>query len=200
MNFHIRRINFLVNPLQMLKTAPIALLIGIFMMFFARPTAVYATLLPFRSINLRSKAFVSWVGLKGASPIIFATYPILHGIEGGEIIFNIVFFITLMSLIIQGSTLPMTAKILKVNDETPLPKKEFDVDLPETAGDLTESTLTEEMIRQMQEGSGVQLKDQNLPEGMRVLMIKRDGKFIIPTGNTELCAGDHLLIINGVAE
>ena len=105
-----------------------------------------------------------------------------------------------MSLIIQGSTLPMTAKILKVNDETPLPKKEFDVDLPETAGDLTESTITEEMIRQMQEGSGVQLKDQNLPEGMRVLMIKRDGKFIIPTGNTELCAGDHLLIINGVAE
>ena len=193
-------LGLLVNPLQMLKTAPIALLIGIFMMFFARPTAVYVTLLPFRSINLRSKAFTSWVGLKGASPIIFATYPILHGIEGGEIIFNIVFFITLMSLIIQGSTLPMTAKILKVNDETPLPKKEFDVDLPETAGDLTESTITEEMIRQMQEGSGVQLKDQNLPDGMRVLMIKRDGKFIIPSGNTELCAGDHLLIINGVAE
>ena len=169
-------------------------------MLVARPAAVFGCLLPYRNISPKSKLFVSWVGLKGATPIIFATYPILSHIEGGDIIFNIVFFITLMSLVIQGGTLPLVAKWLKLNDESAVQEKEFDVDLPEEAGDLTETTLTEEMVKDMVEAGGTALKDLSLPDGVRVLMIKRDGKFIVPTGTTELQVGDHLLIISESTE
>ena len=193
-------LGLLVNPIQMLRTAPVAILIGVFIMLVARPAAVFGCLLPYRNISPKSKLFVSWVGLKGATPIIFATYPILSHIEGGDIIFNIVFFITLMSLIIQGGTLPLVAKWLKLNDESAVQEKEFDVDLPEEAGDLTETTLTEEMVKDMVEAGGTALKDLSLPDGVRVLMIKRDGKFIVPTGTTELQVGDHLLIISESTE
>ncbi len=194
-------LGLLVNPIQMLRTAPAAILIGAFIMLVARPAAVFGCLLPYRNISPKSKLFVSWVGLKGATPIIFATYPILSHIEGGDIIFNIVFFITLMSLVIQGGTLPLVAKWLKLNDESAVQEKEFDVDLPEEAGDLTETTLTEDMVKEMTEkNGGTMLKDLSLPDGVRVLMIKRDGKFIVPTGTTELRAADHLLIISESTE
>lgn len=193
-------LGLLVNPIQMLRTAPVAILIGVFIMLVARPAAVFGCLIPYRNISPKSKLFVSWVGLKGATPIIFATYPILSHIEGGDIIFNIVFFITLMSLVIQGGTLPLVAKWLKLNDESAVQEKEFDVDLPEEAGDLTETTLTEDMVKDMVEAGGTALKDLSLPDGVRVLMIKRDGKFIVPTGTTELQVGDHLLIISESTE
>ncbi len=189
-------LGLLVNPVQMLHTAPVAILIGAFIMFIARPAAVFGCLLPYRNISRKSKLFVSWVGLKGATPIIFATYPILSNIEGGDVIFNIVFFITLMSLVIQGGTLPVVAKWLKLNDDSAVQEKEFDVDLPEEAGDLTETTVTEKMIGEMTGKGGTALKDLALPDGVRVLMIKRDGKFIVPTGMTKLQVADHLLIIS----
>ncbi len=189
-------LGLLVNPIQMLKTAPVAILIGLFMMFIARPLTVFGCLLPYRNISPKSKLFVSWVGLKGATPIIFATYPIMSHIEGGDIIFNIVFFITLVSLVIQGGTLPLAAKWLKLNDESAVKDKEFDVDLPEEAGELTESTVTQAMVDDMLANQGNMLKDLDLPGGVRVLMLKRDNKFIVPTGNTRLQAGDHLLIIS----
>ncbi len=193
-------LGLLVNPIQMLRTAPIAILIGLFMMFIARPATIFGCLIPYRNITPKSKLFISWVGLKGATPIIFATYPIMSNIEGGDVIFNIVFFITLMSLIIQGGTLPLVAKWLHLNDESAVQEKEFDVDLPEEAGELTESTVTEEMVKDMIEHQGNMLKDLDLPAGVRVLMLKRQQKFIVPTGNTKLQAGDHLLIISESTE
>lgn len=189
-------LGLLVEPVKMLKTAPIALLVGTFMMFVARPVTVFGCLIPFRKITAKSKLFISWVGLKGATPIIFATYPIISGIEGSEVIFNIVFFITLLSLILQGSTLPFVAKKLELNDENADDEKEFDVELPEEAGDLTEFTMTEDMLRV----KGKTLKDQNLPDGVRVLMIKREGKFIVPNGTLELKEGDRLLVISVSSE
>ena len=165
-------------------------------MFVARPVTVFGCLIPFRKITAKSKLFISWVGLKGATPIIFATYPIISGIEGSEVIFNIVFFITLLSLILQGSTLPFVAKKLELNDENADDEKEFDVELPEEAGDLTEFTMTEDMLRV----KGKTLKDQNLPDGVRVLMIKREGKFIVPNGTLELKEGDRLLVISVSSE
>ena len=194
-------LGLLVNPVQMLRTAPVAILIGVFIMLVARPVAVFGCLLPFRDITPKSKLFVSWVGLKGATPIIFATYPILSHIEGGDVIFNIVFFITLMSLVIQGGTLPLVAKWLKLNDESAEQEKEFDVDLPDEAGDLTETTITSDMVEGLlKNGGSTSLKDIALPEGIRILMIKRNGKFIVPSGLTQLQTGDHLLIISESTE
>ena len=109
--------------------APVSLLIGVFMILIGRPVSVFLSLAPFRKITLRSKSFVSWVGLRGAVPIIFATYPVVEGIEGGSQIFNIVFFVTLLSLLIQGTTVIRSARMLKLVDETASDDDDFGVEL-----------------------------------------------------------------------
>lgn len=184
-------LGLLVNPHEMMKVAPIALLIGLFMMFVGRPLTVFITLAPFRKVNKISKTYISWVGLKGAVPIIFATYPVIADVEGSSLIFNIVFFITLLSLVIQGSTITGAAKKMKLSLPVPEDENMFGVEVPEEAGKLMEITLTEENMKQ-----GNTLKEIKLPEGMLVMMIKRGDKFIVPNGSVELQAGDHLLIIS----
>ena len=184
-------LGLLVNPGDMLKLAPMALLIGVFMMLVARPASVFLSLLPFRKINIRSKIFISWVGLRGAVPIIFATYPVVDGIPGSDQIFNIVFFITLLSLVIQGSSIPSVASWLKLNDTAPVEDDKFGVEIPEEAGKLVEITLTQDSLLH-----GDTLKELQLPDGMLVMMIKRDGKFLVPNGRVKLKDGDRLLIIS----
>ena len=112
-------LGLLVNPHEMLTVAPVSILIGAFMIVAGRPLAVFISLAPFRGITAKSKAFVSWVGLRGAVPIIFATYPVVAGIPGASQIFNIVFFVTIVSLMVQGTTVISAAKKLQlVEDDT----------------------------------------------------------------------------------
>ena len=184
-------LGLLVNPHDMLKTAPVALLIGIFMILLARPLSVFISLSPYKKISFASKTFISWVGLRGAAPILFATYPVVAGVEGADLIFNIVFFITLLSLVVQGTSITWTAKLLKLNDDVPEEENTFGIEVPEEAGKLVEITLTEESLMH-----GNTLKELKLPEGMLVMMIKRTDKFIVPNGTVELKPGDKLLIIS----
>lgn len=184
-------LGLLVNPSEMMKLAPMALLIGVFMMLVARPASVFLSLLPFRNINIRSKIFISWVGLRGAVPIIFATYPVIDNIPGSDQIFNIVFFITLISLVIQGSSIPGVASLLKLNEPAPEEDDKFGVEIPEEAGKLVEITLSADSLLH-----GDTLKELKLPDGMLVMMIKRDDRFIVPNGRVKLRAGDRLLIIS----
>lgn len=184
-------LGLLVNPHEMLKTTPVSLLIGVFMILVARPLSVFISLAPFKSITTPSKLFTSWVGLRGAAPILFATYPVVENVEGAELIFNIVFFITLLSLVIQGSSIPASARMFKLNEEMPEEENTFGVEVPEEAGNLAEITLTEDSLMH-----GNTLKELNLPKGMLVMMIKREGRFIVPDGSVELKAGDRLLIIS----
>ena len=188
-------LGLLVNPHEMLHVAPIALLIGLFLLFVGRPLTVFICLLPFRKISFRAKLFTSWVGLKGAVPIIFATYPIVAGIPGSEQIFNIVFFITLLSLIFQGMSIPRVAKLLHLNLPEEKAPDTFGIEIPEEVGKLQDYTLTDDDLT-----SGNTLKEINLPEGARVVIIRRDSKFIIPDGSVELRSGDQLLIIYGEVE
>ena len=146
---------------------------------------------PFRKISTASKLFTSWVGLRGAAPILFATYPVVENVEGADLIFNVVFFITLLSLIIQGSSIPASARMFRLNEEMPEEENTFGVEVPEEAGKLVEITLTDESLLH-----GNTLKELKLPEGMLVMMIKRDDRFIVPNGTAELRAGDRLLIIS----
>lgn len=183
-------LGLLVNPHEMMKAAPAALLIGLFMMLVARPASVFLTLLPFRKITFASRTFISWVGLRGAVPIIFATYPVVEGIEGSDIIFNVVFFITILSLVLQGSTISYASRLLKLDMPVPESETELGFEVPEEAGKLVEMTLTEESL-----AHGRTLKELRMPEGMLVMMIKRDGKFIVPNGSRILKAGDKLLIV-----
>lgn len=105
-------LGLLVNPNELGPVALIALIIGVFMMFVGRPLTVMLCLLPFRELTRKARIFVSWVGLRGAVPIIFATYPLIEGIEHSRTIFNIVFFITILSLTIQGTTVGISAEKL----------------------------------------------------------------------------------------
>ena len=103
-------LGLLVNPHEMLDISVTALLIGVFMILIARPVSVFLCLLPFKGITNKARVFISWVGLRGAVPIIFATYPVIAQIPGSNQLFNIVFFITLLSLTIQGMTISKMAR------------------------------------------------------------------------------------------
>ncbi len=185
-------LGLLVNPHEMFSVGIIALLIGVFMILVGRPLSVFLTLIPFRNINLKSKLFVSWVGLRGAVPIIFATYPVVADIEGSHLIFNIVFFITIVSLVVQGTTISRVARMLNLS--LPLPKtgNEFGVELPEEIDShLSDMTVTPEMLERADT-----LKDMNLPKGTLVMIVKRQNEYLIPNGTLKLHAGDKLLLIS----
>ena len=185
-------LGLLINPGELIDVAVVGLLISLFMLFFGRPISVMLCLLPFRKIPLNAKHLVSWVGLRGAVPIIFATYPVIAGIEGSNVIFNIVFFITLVSLIVQGSSIPIVARFLNLS--TPLEEtgNAFGVELPdELDTDLSDLLITSEILEK-----GNTLREMNLPKGTLVMMVKRDDQFLIPDGKLELHEGDKLLLIS----
>lgn len=185
-------LGLLVNPHEMIEVAVVALLIGVFMIVIGRPLSVFLCLLPFRKITLKSRLFVSWVGLRGAVPIIFATYPVVANVEGSNMIFNIVFFITIVSLIVQGTSVSFVARLLHLS--TPLEKtgNDFGVELPkEIDTDLSDMTITMEMLNEADT-----LKDMNLPKGTLVMIVKRGDEFLIPNGTLKLHVGDKLLLIS----
>ena len=184
-------LGLLVNPHEMLDIVVIGLLIGLFMIIIARPVSVFACLLPFRNLSGRARLFVSWVGLRGAVPIIFATYPVLAHVEGSHLLFNIVFFITLLSLIVQGMTIAKVARLLHLDLPQEKEGNEFGVELPEEIDTrLQDLTLTPDML-----AGGNRLADMNIPKGTLVMLIKRGNEFLIPNGQMELHPGDKLLVM-----
>lgn len=185
-------LGLLVNPHEMLDISVTALLIGVFMILIARPVSVFLCLLPFKGITNKARVFISWVGLRGAVPIIFATYPVIAQIPGSNQLFNIVFFITLLSLTIQGMTISKMARWLKLDLPEEKEGNEFGVELPEEIDThLDDITLTEDML-----STGNRLADMNIPKGTLVMLIKRGNEFIIPNGQIELHAGDKLLVMS----
>jgi len=186
-------LGLLVDPHELIPIAGAGILIGLFMIIVSRPFSVFILLSPFRKINFKSKLFVSWVGLRGAVPIIFATYPWMSGIPQARMMFNIVFFITILSLVLQGSSIPFVARLLKLTlPSSDKPKlKEFDIDLPEDIkSSISEITVTEEMLQK-----GRKLMDITLPEQTLAVMVKRKDHFFVPRGNTKLETGDTVLLI-----
>lgn len=183
-------LGLLVNPKEMLNVLLVAISIGIFMMFIARPIAVFLCLQPFR-MPFKAKLFLSWVGLRGAVPIIFATYPVIAGIEDADFLFNVVFVITLLSLALQGTTITTAARWLGLATDEYKTGNDFGIELPdELESKLSELKLTEESL-----ASGNQLKDMHFPKGTLVMMVKRGNSYIVPNGQLELKAGDILLTI-----
>ncbi len=185
-------LGLLVNPHEMMDVALVSMLIAVFMIFVSRPLSVLLCLLPFKQFDFKAKSFISWVGLRGAAPIIFATYPVVANVEGGHVLFNIVFFVTLLSLLIQGTTVAFTANKLHLSMPAPKVGNDFGVEIPDEIGsDLHDVTITPEML-----AVGNTLKDMNLPQGTLVIMIKRDEDVLIPNGTLQLLEGDKLLVIS----
>ena len=184
-------LGLLVNPLEMWQVAGMALLIGLFMIVVARPISVFFSLIPFSNIPFKGKAFISWVGLRGAVPILFATYPVVAGLEDHYTIFNIVFFITILSLLVQGTTITSMAQYLKLSEPLLNDVSDFGVEIPEDSGSsLKDLYVTATMLEK-----GCFVRDLHLPQGQLVMMVKRDKELLVPNGQLELREGDHLLII-----
>lgn len=185
-------LGLLARPSQLAKVAVPALVIALFLMFVARPAGVIVSLTPFKNISPKAKLLISWAGLKGATPILCAICPFVAGIRGGQDLFNIVFCVTMLSLILQGSTFTGFAKKLDlVYDEGPKTHT-FGLDVPEEMGMMRDHIVSEEELK-----GGDTLRDMHLPHGIRVVMVRRDGKFLVPHGSMKLLPGDNLLIIVG---
>ncbi len=184
-------LGLLVNPRELLPIAPIGLGVGVFMIIFARPLSVFFCLLPFKNFSFKGKLYISWVGLRGAVPIIFATYPLIAGVEHAGMIFNVVFFITILSLLIQGTTVTQVAKWLGLVDDPPR-KDDFGIELPEEIKSaMSEIEITAEVLCH-----GNKLMELTLPDHTLAVMVKRGNSYFIPKGNTELQENDKLLMIS----
>lgn len=186
-------LGLLVNPHELIPIIIPGLLISLVMIFIARPATVFLCLLPFRKMPFRDKSYVSWVGLRGAVPIIFAIFPLAAEVPHARLIFNIVFFCTLVSLLVQGTSLPMVAKWLHLVDQRRIVRKlkDFDVAFSDDIKSVrTEIEVTSAMLR-----VGNQLMNMPVPDNTLVVMVKRDDKYFVPTGKTVLKEKDKLLII-----
>ena len=188
-------LGLLVNPSELPKVAFPAILIAVFMSLVARPLSVFMLMAPFKEMNWRGKSFVSWVGLKGAAPILFAIYPVVANVPEAKDMFNIVFFITLLSLLFQGTTIPFAAKLLKVGEKAEGEVDTMGIEMPDEMGTLTNHIVTKKDL-----SKGNLLKDLNMPLGKRVIMIKRGDDFIMPDGGATLMEGDQMLILESYSQ
>jgi len=186
-------LGLLVNPHALIPIILPGLIISFLMIFFARPLTVFLCLLPFRKMQFKDKAYVSWVGLRGAVPIIFAIYPLVENVPHARLIFNIVFFCTLISLIVQGTSLPLIARWLNLAEKPRQIKKirNFDVDF----SDDIKSVMTEIEITAKILEKGNLLMDLSFPDNTLAVMVNREGNYFVPTGQTILKEKDKILII-----
>src|SRR5690554_772808 len=186
-------LGLLINPTELIPIVVPGLIISFAMIFFTRPITVFLCLLPFRKMGVPDKLFVSWVGLRGAVPIIFAITVLAADIPHARTIFNFVFFCTLVSLVVQGTTLSKMAQWLGLADK---PKeshelKDFDIEFSDEIKSVTsEIKITEEALT-----NGNNLIDLGFSDKTIVVMIKREGKYFVPYGRTELHVDDVLLVI-----
>jgi cell volume regulation protein A len=180
-----------VYPSEIYPIMGIGLLISAVLIFVARPLAVFISL-HFFHMKTRHKLFISWVGLRGAVPIVFATYPILEGVGKAEIIFHLVFFISVTSVLIQGTTLPLVARWLHL--EAPQKKKRLTV-LDLELSDTIKSELIEILIPADSRVVGKPIVKLGFPQDALIVLLSRNGKYLQPNGATTLLPEDKLLVL-----
>ena len=186
-------LGLLVTPKELINVPVISVgfLISFALMFLARPVSVFVCTI-FSKMKLREKLFVSWTGLRGAVPIILATYPLTEGHPQAEYMFNVIFFVVLTSVILQGKTLANAAKLLKLEAAVRTAKTyplAFDI----TPGSGTQETREVDLPDDAAI-IGHTVSELEFPEGVTILLINRGSKFLIPKGRTVLERDDTLLL------
>lgn len=185
-------LGLLVFPSHIVPFIGVGLLVSVFLILVARPIGVFISLMFFK-MRLRRRFYISWVGLRGAVPIVFATYPLLAGIDKAGIIFNIVFFISVTSILIQGTTLGVVAKWLDVavpEEEKPIdPTDAFLAEDPKAAMKEFEVTSNCSAVNK-------KIVQLDFPKNAIIAMIKRDGVYLVPNGSTVIQPGDSLIVLS----
>ena len=186
-------LGLLVFPSRLPGVAAEGLAVAAFLLFVARPLSVLLALGPF-GVPLREQAMVAWVGLRGAVPIVLATWPRVLGVPGAEEIFDVVFFVVLVSVLVQGTSLPWVARRLGVAEPLPAAEAELDAAAGEGRGARTVRVAVGPALE------GRRLLDAGLPAGALVALVERDGAQIVPQGGTLLHAGDVVLVVVQVGQ
>ncbi|MDV6373338.1 potassium/proton antiporter [Deinococcus arenicola] len=184
-------LGLLVNPRELLPTAGVALACALVLVFVARPVSVFVSLAASR-MPLRRKTMVAWVGLRGAVPIVLATFPLLAGVPQAQTLFNIVFFAVLTSVLLQGTTLTLVADWLGIR--TPLDTKPSSP-ITYTPTGMSKNALVEVEVQARSAADGQRILDLHLPPDTLVVLIHRAGEYLIPKGATRLEAGDVVQVL-----
>jgi cell volume regulation protein A len=180
-------LGLLVFPSRLLPVMGLALLVAAFLTFVARPAAVYVMLLG-SGFTLREQTLVAWAGLRGAVPIILATFPLVAGVPGSEELFNIVFFVVLTSAILQGMTIPLVARLLRIGGAAYAPE-------PVWAGEPVSRALVEYRVPEDSPMVGRQVAQAGLPKGADVVLLRRYDAYVVVKGSTRLRRDDLLLVL-----
>lgn len=167
------------------------LVLSLVLIFIARPIAVFASTI-FFDYSLNEKLFMSWAGLRGAVPIVLATFPMLAGLENSFLFFNVVFFIVLTSALLQGSTIPFFANKLKLNGR-PSPKRIHSLEL--VSMDKANAEMLEVELTSKSPFAGQLVQTIGLPKQTLISAIIRSGRLVMPTGTTKLKVGDVLYVL-----
>ncbi|RAV29177.1 MULTISPECIES: potassium/proton antiporter [Sinomicrobium] len=184
-------LGLLVTPSKMIPVMGIGILVSLFLIFIARPVGVFISLAFFK-MKLRRRLYISWVGLRGAVPIVFATYPLLAGIEKADLIFNIVFFVSLISVLMQGTTLSIVAHWLGVSRQQNETER---LSVQELMDEHMKSIMKEIEIKSGNPFAEHAIVDIGFPKGTIIAMIMRKDKFFTPDGSTILKVGDILVVL-----
>ncbi|RPI18988.1 MAG: hypothetical protein EHM61_28545 [Acidobacteria bacterium] len=184
-------LGLLVFPSELVPVIGPGTLVAIFLILVARPISVLVCLAPSRGMGIREKLLIAWVGLRGAVPIILATFPLVAGIEKAHTMFNMVFFIVVSSVVLQGPLISFFARFLGLQSTDP-ERPHYPIGM---VGGIGDKSLVEFDVKQGSPIAGRRVLNLGLPASGLIVLLHRDGHFLVPSGGTVIEGGDRLLVL-----